>query len=891
MTGFVPPLALRAPRAPGTRQSATVRRVRVAAVARNTKRTVPPSDFGEADPKETVPELSNGTSKNATGLNGLEDLSETSPVVEESLGEAAFNPAVAADEDNGAPSPEAAFKKKEEDVVDEKSTVKDDVDSVEPDVMEPVTPAEPKAEEEVEKPAMQADVVTDAETDGLATPAETEEAPVGVKMSEERIAAAADRREAAAQADAADASAAAEKRAALYKRAEATVQLLAEKTGVVTLGMKSRVALEERVDRIVNEEDEAGEGGDESAASSSKAQRKLSRTAGKALRSLGTAIAAQWEARVVPLVRKRLPPEAEGVDSKAIASAAVGAVTAVVLLPALFSGGGQKVDKALEKDTAQLRGRLERSSKPAKPSKTDDATTAAAQKLLDRRARTEERIFPKVEPVPEALQAPKQTPKPMPRPEAPPATVTPPAAVAPQAKVAPPTETPKPAPAKPVEPAKPAEPSQATPSQVRLAAEKAFGSKSSLIAGASFDSLAETPTVAVEVTPAFGRLPLSEQRATALAALQGARALGFETVAVVDAGSGSELARAGIDVSVADERAGLRAELKSTRERAEKLAAAAADAETERDAARTLLLDEREKFAEQRAGEQKELADAHAQAEAVLSELKDAQAEIASTPDRQELELRTQAAEKTAEDMGNAVETLSRQVVVARDAQVAAEAAMSQADVAAKEARAAADVAVKEADARVVSVREEATSAREAVVGRVRAELSAQVEAAEKAQAAAENILSEVKADAAKSLEAANAAAAQELSSVLAASEKAAGIASQEAESSLAQAEKTFAQRLDDLKKEAQARLDSAMGEADKRVAGIRDETKAAVQAAEKREREAVKEAKGATDRVTKELRKVSRERDGLVKQVEKAKAKAGAPVQEAATNAAVEAK
>lgn len=460
------------------------------------------------------------------------------------------------------------------------------------------------------------------------------EASGGVQLSAEEVVAAQKRKEAADEATRKADEAASARREKIFGNVQRVVSLVGSKTGVVALGERARTSLEARLDAVLDEpvkDDEAS-------------QDKLTRTAAAAFRSLSGALFVQWESNVVPLLREKvLPKETEQLDARALAAATLGVFVAVALLPSLFgSGDGQmatmKEKKALDTDTAALQLKL---------------ADEKAQRLLERRTRTGEKLFPNTDPVPEALQ-----------PSAPPATRTPVPEVA----------KPTPAPPAPVVP-QPEQKREVTTGDMLAAVRKSLGARSSLITSATFDSLTASPTVILEARPEFARLGQPEQRALALAALQSARSLGYETLTITESGSDIEVARAGIDVILSDEAGTLRVQLAAMQAQAERLAADNADASAKIDALNTLALEERAQYARRVQEAQASLEALRAEKAELLEELADAEREVASVPDRQTLETRTLGAEARAAEMAAAVDTLSRQVTVARDAQSAAVAA------------------------------------------------------------------------------------------------------------------------------------------------------------------------------------------------------------------------
>lgn len=483
--------------------------------------------------------------------------------------------------------------------------------------------------------------------------------------------------------------------AKLRKNVEKVLQAVGEKSGVFGYGQTARAKAEVFVEDTIA----AGE------IPEASQQIKLKSSAATAAKTLIASLTTIWEARAVPFVCKQLPEELSDLSGRTVASAAVGVLVAISLLPSLFSGG----PSAPKQKTAEVQ--------------KIESETAALEKKLNR-SRTSTYSSASRSPVFPPDDGPITPPKPPLRPSPPPPPVV-------ATKPVPP-----PAPAPPVLPTPPVTPPQPEPNRIKevtpemtlSAVRKKLGTNSALVLSASFDSLYAEPTVALQVSKAFHSLPAGEQRRVAELALQACRGLKYERVTFTEEGSSRQVAQAGIDVDLEDETENLRAQVGSLIERSDMLAVQANQDEAQISSLNARIDEERSSFENERQTYEKSIASLRKENASLSDDLMEANDDIARIPDRMELEKRTLEAEENSSKMSSTVEMTSIQLADARKDEAVAQQTEADAIEKMKATVIEKNNAIKEAEARVMQIQKDAEARAEASIAQARKEAASVVQ-------------------------------------------------------------------------------------------------------------------------------------------------------------------
>lgn len=646
----------------------------------------------------------------------------------------------------------------------------------------------------------------------------------------------------------------------LFAKAEQLLVNIGTKTGAFALGEKARANAEVIVDDTIK----LGE--KENATQTDK----VKASAAGAAKAVVATVTKGWVEKVVPQVREKLPQEYSNVTTKAFAAAAVGLFVTVALLPSLFSGGGPPAKetakkKKLDAETTVLEKKLNRDRSMS--SSYSGTSRSAAQKS----------VFPPEQKLPSSIPKAPEVPKSV-APATKVAEDSKSERIADAAKPAPPASTtrippksvePIPPPVKEVTPPKPqpqAEPmkrADVTPAIVMSSITKGLGTKAVLVSSASFDSLSAEPTVVLEVSKAYHRLPVVEQKEIAEKALKATRTLGYERVSFIETGTGVQVAHAGVDIDLEDETENLRAEVDALRRQSDKLAAQNSNQEAQLDTFKTRLDDERDEFAAKRSELEQKIKNIQIENAGLLDDLAEAKEEIAKMPDRLALEERTLEAEKKSEKLTDTLEMLSSQLTKARGDEASA-----------KQVAVESVAAVKEAD----RVKSEAL-----------ASVAGQIEQAKAdAQRRATQDIAEAQNDAKVMVEAANkrvfevedslAATQRESSRILEDTTKSYERRLADEDKAKTTEVKTIQDKyegmLEDIQRKAKADLDAFQKEADKTMQAAMKERKAMVDSLMKERDQALKETAKSEARSEKEAAKATREKEGLQSKIAKLEAK-----------------
>lgn len=744
-------------------------------------------------------------------------------------------------------------------------------------------PAVEKPAKKLETDAMaeKKDVSAEKETTGSATGkdvASTVSEPgaakgTAVKMTPEKLEKAKAVRAAAAKKAAEKSEQDVKSRRELFEKAEKLVVGVGEGTKAFEIGKKAR----DRVEAFVDESIKLGEAKD------ATQQDKLKSSAAAAARSLSSALGKRWEDDVAPVVQEKLPEEYRGFTKTALASSVVGFFVAIALLPVLFGGGGNNratqtaAQKKIDTDTASLEKRLNRDRAP--PGSSSKSTVTSSSSASRGKPAS---VFPPEEkglaPLPSSaskttssgqpssLSAAKSVSSSEKTPTAKDGATsgTQPNAVAeaPSAKV------------EPVKNPEPLKPSQVTPAMVMSSVTKSFGEKAAFVTAASFDSLSPEPTIVLEVTKAFHRLPAMDQRTLADTALKSARSLGFENVALVEAGTGVQVAHAGVDILLEDETANLRAELAALRKQSDKMATTSANEEVEIDKLKQRMDEERDEFAATRAELENVLKGVRSENTGLIADINDAKAEIAQMPDRQALEERTEEAERRSEKMAETVEMLSRQVTVARDGESAAIAAQAEAKILVEQADRTKTEALASVDSRIEASKAEAERRAKEAITASQEEARVSIEAADGRASKAEKALVDMQKASDDKLASVTSTLERQVVEERGAAEKQLAQVTKSKDAEMQTIQSKYEAMLNDVQRKAKADLDAFQKEADSRMAAARKEAKSSMEALVKERDATQKELESTIARSKKEGLNAARERDTLKAKIEKLQAK-----------------
>jgi hypothetical protein len=681
-------------------------------------------------------------------------------------------------------------------------------------------------------------------------PEESKEAgvpPTSIKMTPEQMLVAKKKRESSDAAIAEKAKKNAERVRLVVDKAQAVFSVVGEKTGVFDLGARARASLDDllkqaETDAASLDEDAAGHverhghNGDESDEStkakeasvsvsvSDAQQTRLKGTAAAALRKVSSTLSDRWDAEVIPAVKEKLPAPVQGLSTAVITSAAVTAFCAILFLP-LFLGGGdsKKAEVASSKknvdvQTSALEKKLARS-------REDRAAASSSATSSSSRTSTIKSVFPPEANSPRGLTDIVKSSKPA-TPLATTATQTLPSnGKVPETStaVAPPSS----APGIPstVAPTLPAKPVVVTEASALKSIKTAVGnSRAPLVSVAAFDSLSAEPVIVLEVTHAFRSLTEGDQRSFADAALRSARDMGYETVSIVEAGTDSELVHAGVDIDLADESYTLRAQLRAVQKKADELAVRSATGEADLDALRQRLDEERTELLTQRSKLEGLLKADRSEIAQLSADLRDSRDELAQMPDRLELEKRTEAAELQTKKLEAAVEMLSRQVTIARDAEAKSIEAKAEALRMVESATLEKQSGILAADERAGMAIGEAKKESSAGILEYKKQADARVAAAENAQVLAERKAEEVSKAAESALTAELAARQQLLVDSSAVANRNLELAAKDKDSAVLQVKQQAASEVSELEKKlkvAESSIEQVRAEASKDIANI----------------------------------------------------------------------
>lgn len=678
----------------------------------------------------------------------------------------------------------------------------------------------------------------------------SEKTQTGVKMIPEQI-------EKAKIARAAATKAAEEKskeKALRNKKLLANVENLLVKLGTRTKSFEIGEKARGNAEKFVEDKIKLGVKKDASS------QDKLQAAGANAAKSVVATLTKTWEEKVVPTLREKLPDEFGTVTNKGFASATLGLVLAIFLFPALFSGGDKPKEaqrKKIDAETAMLEKKLNRD----KSSFSSYSSRSKAQKD----------VFPPDENVGQSAKTSSSTkatgpPKvaEAPKTALPSVESVPSAQVAPSTPIPPPAPTLTPPPPKPVIKApEPLKLADVTPSMVMSSVSKLLGPDAPLILAASFETLSPEPTVVLEVSKAYHRLPSIQQKKLAQLMLGGVRPLGYERVSLIEEGTGMEVAHAGIDIDLEDEAENLRAELMSLRKLSDKMAVKSANNDAEIDALRSRLEQEREEFAAKQTELGKSLKGLRAENNGLLQDLDEAKAEISKMPDRMALEERTIAAERKSEKLEDSVEMLSIQLSKARGDEARAKQVEAESLQAVKKANEEKSNALASVTREIDQAQKEAKANAEKEIAAVQSESRAAVETASKRVQEIEQKLATSERDAAKALDESKSMYEKQLV------EEKSG-----REQEVQTIQSKYEKMLDDVQRKAYSELEAFQRDADKKLSASMKEASANLKSMMKERDQFAKEVEKSESRAQKAVSKVERERDGLQRRIEKLEAK-----------------
>lgn len=665
--------------------------------------------------------------------------------------------------------------------------------------------------------------------------AETDKKKSTIKMSPEQIEKAKAAREAATKAAEEETEKKKKQAENIIKRATDIVMKIGEKSKAFELGETSRAKAEAFVENTIKAgvEEEASQ------------QDKLKGSAASAAKSVVATLTKAWEGTATPKIREQLPPGYDSLSNKTIASVIVGLFVTLLCLPSLFSGGAKPkpvVKARLDQDAIKLEKRLQRER--------------AARSSYSSQSTAEKSVFPPETSGPSSKSSvPATSLSSVPKVNTPaPTPVTPPPP--PPKPVA---EIPKPTP-KPEEPLKPA---VVTPTMAVSTVTRAIGPRASLVSSASFDSLADEPTIVFQVSEAFHKLPAAEQKQIAQKMLISVKPLGYERISLVETSSQREVAHAGVDVDLEDEAQNLRAELQSLRATTDKLAVQAATDEADIGSLRSRLAEERDEFAAKQIVTGKIMQGIRNDNAGLVQDLTEAKEEISKIPDRFALEERTLYAERQSEKMGDTVEMLSIQLSKVR----AEEAQSKQSEAQAIEAS---RNAVKDKESTLASVAVEIKQAQEAAENRANSRIAVTERDADQTVAAAnkhveelENTLSKTTTEAESKLQQTTTSFEKQISNIKEKDEK---------EEQTVQ--NKYEKMLDEIQRKAQADLDSFQKEADRNMGSAMKEAKSFSNSLTKERDQAIKETEKVEGKAEKAATKAEKEKQGLQKRIDRLEAK-----------------
>lgn len=592
-------------------------------------------------------------------------------------------------------------------------------------------------------------------------------------------------------------------------------------------------------------------------------QAKLRASAAKAAQALGKAIGNGWNTSTVPWLKKNVLPEAfESVTPPAVAATTLAALLTIVAIPSLFSAGQpakQAPKKQLEADTAALEKKLQKQR--------------SVSSAYGGRSKTQSELFPPPQEPQQALSIKTQSP---PKPSDTTSRVTEPSTTTTASRVAsaektdttvaaPSTSesTPKPSPTQskvataPV-PAVPAI-ADVTPSMVMTSVSKGLGSNASLVLSSSFDTLEAEPTIVLEVSKAYHKLPALEQKRIAQVVLASAQSLGYQRVSLVESGNGIEVAHAGVDVRLEDENENLRAELAAMRAVSEKLAVRTANNEAEIAKLEERLLEERNQFAGQKTELEKSVASLRAENTGLMDDIAAANSEISKMPDRFELEQRTLEAEQKAEKFSDSVDMMSIQVAKARQAEAEAKQSERGALRAVEDANKERDSALASVSQKIEKAQRDAESKADQAITLAQKEAQVVKEDSEKKVATLEGKLQDSENQSARVLADTSNSYEKQLEKEKADNQKEVQSIQQKYENLLDEIQKKANTELDAFQKSADSKLNAAMKEATANVNAVAKERDQAKKEIEKLEAKAQREAS-----------KTQREKDALQSRISK---------------------
>ncbi|CDF36912.1 unnamed protein product [Chondrus crispus] len=402
-----------------------------------------------------------------------------------------------------------------------------------------------------------------------------------------------------------------------------------------------------------------------------------------------------------------------------------------------------------------------------------------------------------------------------------------------------------------------------TPPLVLSTVSKALGSNAGIVSSASFDSLSADPTVVLEVSKAFHRLPDAEQRKIADTALKATRPLGYERVSFIEAGTGMEVAHAGIDIDLEDEEENLRAQLAATRKQGDKLASANTNQEAEIDTLKTRLDEERDEFVAKRIELERQIKNMQQENGGLLADLAEAKEEISKMPDRLALEERTVEAEKKSEKLTDTVEMLSKQLTVARDDEARAKQVEQESLQAVKQAEKVKSDALASVAGEIEQAKDNANRKATQDIAEARQDAQTAMEASNKRVSEIENSAAVAQRESGKHLEDTTRSYEQRLQE----EQKAKSV-------EVKSIQDKYEGLLVDMQKKASAELEAFQKEADKRMEASMKEANARLSSMTKERDQAAKETAKVESRLEKDSMKAARERDGLKAKIAKLEAK-----------------
>lgn len=674
-----------------------------------------------------------------------------------------------------------------------------------------------------------------------------------IKLSKEQLEKARLARQEAEKKAEIDAGVRKERQKLILARAQQICTSLGTRTRTFELGERARVSLHTAFQnaKTASEKDDAD------------TQTKLRASAAKAAQAVGKTIGNRWNTSTVPWLKKNVLPETfESVSPPAVAATTLAVLLTIVALPSLFSGGQPAKEapkKQLDADTASLEKKLQKQR--------------SVSSAYNGRSKTQNELFPPPQEPQKALSIKAQSP---PKPSDTTSRVaeppdTPTASEIASVEKAETTITsrstsesaPKPSSAQrqvakaPV-PDVPAI-ADVSPSTVMKSLSKSLGSNAPLALAASFDTLEAEPTIVLEMSKAYHKLPALEQKQIAQAVLASARSLGYERVSLVESGSGIEVAHAGVDVRLEDETENLRAELAAMRTVSEKLAVRTANNEAEIAKLEERLLEERNQFAAQKAGLEKSITSLRAENTGLMDDVAAANSEISKIPDRLELEQRTLEAEQKTEKFSDSVDLMSTQVAKARQAEAEAKQAEQDALRALEDANRERDSAFASVSQKVVQAQKEADARADQAVASAQKEAQVVKDDSEKRVATLEGKLHDFEKQAATALADTTNSYEKQLET-----EKA------ERQKEVQTIQQKYEKLLDEIQKKTNAELDAFQKSADNKLNTVMKEATANVNVVTRERDMAKKEVEKLEAKAQREANKNQREKEALQSRISK---------------------